>query len=96
MKYPRYIMIQAVATITKTTGRGQNKRVSTTTTQVPTFFLDKDMQGIQMKDEFTPEHPSQMTAIVERIVNPFGDERIAINFTSMVCHSEFQPDEIAG
>lgn len=94
MKYPRYIQIQAVATITKTKGRGQNKQVSTITTQIPTFFLDKDVQGIFMKDAFTPEHPLQLAAIVESIVNPFHDDRIAVSFQPMVCHSEFQPEEI--
>ncbi len=96
MKYPRYIQIQAVATITKVTGRGENKRTSSTTTQIPTFFLDKDVQGISMKDAFNAEHPLQLAAIVESIVNPFGDDRIAVSFVPMVCHSEFQPEEIIG
>lgn len=83
----KYVQIQAVATITKVTGRGQNKRTSTITTQIRTFYLD----GISMKDAFTPEHPVQLKGIVESIVNPFNDDRIAVSFQPMLCHSEFQP-----
>lgn len=94
MKYKRYLQIMAVATITRTFGRGKNKNVGTTTTSMPTFYLDKDVSGITMLDTWTPAHPEIVQKLVESIVNPFNDLRISVSFTIMVAHIEYQPDDL--
>ena len=58
-------MFQVLATVTKTTPEGS------VVTQVPTFFLDGNIQGI-----VSLEHADQ---IAQEIINPTGTENIRVS-----------------